>query len=88
MASINISLPEVLKTYIDKRVVAGGYGTVSEYIRDLVRQDQRQSQQELETLLLEGLDSEAATPMTSDDWIEIRSALKAKISERLERTAD
>jgi antitoxin ParD1/3/4 len=88
MTSINISLPEVLKVYVDERVVAGGYGTVSEYICDLVRQDQQQSQQQLEMLLLKGFDSEPATPMASSDWAEIRLALKAKISESLEHSAD
>ena len=81
MTSVNISLPEILKDYIDEQVVNGGYGTVSEYIRDLIRQDREQrSQKKLESLLLEGLDSGDATPMTSEDWDAVRDAVKSRVS--------
>ena len=42
MATMNISLPDPLKDYIEERVVNGGYSTTSEYFRDLVRADQKQ----------------------------------------------
>jgi antitoxin ParD1/3/4 len=84
MTSVNISLPEVLKDYVEEQVVSGGYGTVSEYIRDLIRQDQqRKAQQRLETLLLESLNSEPATAMTADDWADIRNTVRAKIVKRI-----
>ena len=51
-----------------------------EYIRDLIRQDQkRKAKEHLETLLLEGLDSGTATPMSDGDWTEIRQAVRDKI---------
>ena len=51
-----------------------------EYIRDLIRQDQkRKSKEDLETLLLEGLDSGTATPMSDRDWTEIRQAVRDKL---------
>ena len=37
MATMNISLPDTLKSFIDNRVTNDGYGNVSEYVRELVR---------------------------------------------------
>ena len=37
---INVSLPEALRLYMVKRSKESGYGSVSEYVRDLVRTDQ------------------------------------------------
>ena len=39
MASLNISLPEALKKYVEGQVASGDWGTPSEYIRELIRQD-------------------------------------------------
>jgi antitoxin ParD1/3/4 len=83
MTSINISVPESMKAYIEEQVASGGYGTVSEYFRELIRQDQKQKAKErLEILLLEGLDSEPATVMTAQDWEDIRRAVRNKIIQR------
>ncbi len=40
MTTMNISLPEQMKGWIDRRIDAGQYHNVSEYIRDLIRRDQ------------------------------------------------
>lgn len=81
MKSMNISLPDTMRTYVEEQVAAGGYSTVSEYFRELVRQDQkRKAQERLEALLLESLDSGSATPMTAGDWEEIRQAVRDKIA--------
>lgn len=83
MKSINISLPEEMRVYIEQQVASGGYSTVSEYIRQLIRQDRQQkAEQQLEKLLLEGLNSGEATPVTAEDWTEIRQAVKKKIATR------
>jgi antitoxin ParD1/3/4 len=83
MTSINISLPESMKAYVEEQVTSGGYGTVSEYMRELIRQDQkRKAKERLETLLLEGLDSGPATAMTARDWEDIRQAVRDKIVQR------
>lgn len=55
MTTMNISLPEALKAYVDRRVEEGQYGTSSEYLRELIRRDQ--ARLELRALLLEGLES-------------------------------
>jgi antitoxin ParD1/3/4 len=54
MATMNISLPDKLKSYVDNRVESDGYGTASEYVRELIRQDQqRKEQEQLERAQLE-----------------------------------
>jgi antitoxin ParD1/3/4 len=49
---MNISLPETLKTFVDEQVVERGFGTSSEYVRELIRKDQ--DRQTLRGLLLAG----------------------------------
>jgi antitoxin ParD1/3/4 len=44
MRTLNISLPASLKDFIEEQVVKRGYGTSSEYIRELVRRDQQRQQ--------------------------------------------
>lgn len=83
MKSINISLPDVMRTYVEEQVASGGYSTVSEYFRELVRQDQkRKAEERLQTLLLEGLNSGTATPLTDQDWDDIRQAVQKKVSQQ------
>jgi antitoxin ParD1/3/4 len=58
MASLNISMPDELRQFVALRTKQTHHATPTEYIRSLVREDQKRSDQErLEKLLLEGLDS-------------------------------
>jgi antitoxin ParD1/3/4 len=58
MSSVNISLPDSLRAFVERRTDEEGYGTVSDYFRALILKDQqRQGEARLETLLLEGLNS-------------------------------
>ncbi len=43
MTSINISLPETLRNFVEKRVADGGFSTASEYLRDLIRSDRERA---------------------------------------------
>jgi antitoxin ParD1/3/4 len=52
MGTMNISLPDPLKRFVDEQVRRLGYGTSSEYVRELIRKDQDRSR--LRALLLEG----------------------------------
>lgn len=52
MTSLNISLPEVLKAYVEGQVASGDWGTPSEYIRELIRQDKERRMGNLEQELL------------------------------------
>ena len=70
METMNISLPENLKGFVDSRVKAGGYSSVSEYVRDLVREDQkRHTQENLEALLLEATRSGPGREFTKAERI-------------------
>jgi antitoxin ParD1/3/4 len=55
MSTMNISLPEGLKVFVDEQVASRGYGTSSEYVRELIRRDQ--DRQRLRSLLIEGASS-------------------------------
>jgi antitoxin ParD1/3/4 len=78
MQTMNISLPERLKEFVDHQVGSGRYSSVSEYVRDLIRDDEkRKAQEKLEAFLMEGIQSSGPTGMTRQDWDDIRrEALK------------
>lgn len=58
MTTMNILLPETMKAFLDERVKNGGYGSYSEYVRELIRRDEREaSAQRLRALLQEGLEA-------------------------------
>jgi antitoxin ParD1/3/4 len=68
-ASLNVSLPKVLKEYVELRIRKGGYSTASEYVRELIREDQRrQAMEKLELLLLEGATSGTPVEATPEFW--------------------
>lgn len=75
MPSLNISLSDELKSYVEAQIKGGSYGNVSEYFRSLIRDHQRRDAQErLEFLLLEGVASKDDGPMTLSDWAQLRRA--------------
>jgi antitoxin ParD1/3/4 len=89
MQTMNISLPDQLKEFVDDQVSSGRYSSVSEYVRDLIRNDEkRKAQEKLEALLLEGLQSSQPTGMTRRDWEDIRrEALKQFEARKSRKTA-
>lgn len=62
MTTMNISLPDTLKSFVDEQVSQRGYGTSSEYVRELIRKDQDRLQ--LRGLLLVGA---ASAPTVATD---------------------
>ena len=60
MSTMNISLPDTLKSFVDEQVSQRGYGTSSEYVRELIRKDH--DRLHLRNLLLKGAGSRAAAP--------------------------
>lgn len=60
MGTMNISLPDSLKAFVDEQVTGRGYGTSSDYVRELIRADQ--DRQHLRQLLLDGAGSPVAGP--------------------------
>src|SRR2546429_5392391 len=59
MGTMNISLPDVLRSFVDEQVTQRGFGTSSEYVRELIRQDQDRVR--LRQLLLAGASSPASS---------------------------
>jgi antitoxin ParD1/3/4 len=60
MSTMNISLPDSLKSFVDEQVSERGFGTSSEYVRELIRKDQ--DRQRLRGLLLAGAASAPGSP--------------------------
>ncbi len=80
METMNIALPESMKHFVQERVAEGGYSSVSEYVRELIRADQkRKAEDRIDALLLEGLDSGESIAVTEEYWQE----KKRKLTERL-----
>jgi antitoxin ParD1/3/4 len=55
--TMNIALPDPLRAYVEERVADGEFGTPSEYIRSLIREDRERHRERLESQLLEALES-------------------------------
>jgi antitoxin ParD1/3/4 len=84
MQTMNISLPDPLKEFVEHQIADGRYSSVSEYIRELIRDDEkRKSQERLEQMLLEGLAGES-TEMTRQDWNDIRSEALSVLRGRID----
>jgi len=73
VTTLTISLPDSLKEFIEREVQTKGYGNVSEYVRGLLREAQeREANQRLEALLLEGLATGGGTPVAPQFWQDLR----------------
>lgn len=79
--TINISLPQSMKDDVDEIIESEGYGNTSEFFRDLVRgRLSDRNQKRLEELLLEGINSGPATPLTKKDFEDIKRRGLARIT--------
>ena len=82
-ASMNVSLPEALEDYVQERVAEGTFSNPSDYVRALIREDRkRRAEERLDELLMEGINSGPAEPMTAEDWADIRANLEEHIARR------
>lgn len=76
---MNISLPDTLKDFVDTQVSERGYGTSSEYVRELIRKDQDRTQ--LRRLLLAGAASSPDEPADTDYFEALRSSARKHTAE-------
>ncbi len=82
MQSMNISLPEPLKEFVDGQIASGRYSSASEYVRELIREDEkRKAEERLEELLLEGLSGDE-TKLTRKDFAQIREEAVALVRKK------
>ena len=72
---MNISLPDELRDFVEEQVKRG-YGTSSEYVRELIRRDQ--DRLHLRNLLLTGAASPPATPADETYFKRLRNRLRAE----------
>ena len=81
MPTMNISLPENLKEFVDSQVQSGDYSSVSEFMRALVRREQKDREREqLELRILEGLSSGGAVEVSPEMWEQLRQRLRGRDS--------
>ena len=82
MTSMNVSLPEELKQFAEAQT-RRGYSTPSEYVRELIREDQkRKARETLDALLLEGLNSGDSIPVDARFWADLKQEALAKLESR------
>jgi antitoxin ParD1/3/4 len=82
MTSMNVSLPEELKEYAEAQT-RNGYSTPSEYVRELIRTDQkRRMKDKLDAMLLEGLRSGDPIPVDAKFWDDLKQEAMAKLVAR------
>lgn len=79
MATMNVSLPDAMKLWVEAQSVDGRYSNASDYVRDLIRRDQERRDKiaHMQALVGEALDS-GLSERSMDD---IRAAARARLSE-------
>lgn len=80
MSTMNISLPDALKNFVDEQVSHRGYGTSSEYVRDLIRKDQ--DRQHLHNLLMAGASSKPTQPTNTTYFDGLRDKVRKTAKSR------
>ncbi|WP_295501877.1 type II toxin-antitoxin system ParD family antitoxin [Limnohabitans sp. Rim8] len=83
MSTMNISLPETLKTFVDLQVSQRGYSTSSEYVRELIRKDQ--DRLELREKLLIGAGSAPTLPVSGTYFDDLRDRVHQATSNNTPR---
>ena len=68
MSTMNISLPETLKSFVDSQVAEGDYGSSSEYVRELLRKERDRVR--LRELIMEGAASPLNEKPIDDEYFE------------------
>ena len=76
MASMNISLPDEMREWIEQQVKSGQYANASDYMRDLVRHDQRE-REAIRLALIEGEQSGISSKKVKDVIADTKKALQA-----------
>ena len=79
MATMNVSLPDPMKAWVEAQVHGGQYGNASDYVRDLIRRDQQDREQikTLQAAITKGLERGGSDRTMQDISKEARSKAKA-----------
>lgn len=81
MNTFPINLTDSLAQYLQEQIASGEYATPSDYIQALIQADQARKTR-LETLALEGIQSGPSTPMTDNDWADLRAQVRNNLGQR------
>lgn len=76
MSTMNISLPDSLKSFVNEQVTQRGYGTRSEYVRELIRKDA--DRQRLRGLLPDGATSSPTAPVDAGYFAAMRERVQQR----------
>lgn len=71
MATMNVSLPEPMKAWVEAQAETGRYSNASDYVRDIIRRDQERVEKiaALQALITEGLESGEAEAIDPEDFL-------------------
>jgi antitoxin ParD1/3/4 len=84
--TMNISLPETLREFVDERVAEGDFANASDYVRALIREDRtKRADSWLEAKLLQGLESGPAVIADDKYWEDLKAEVRARIAKRKRR---
>ncbi len=79
MATMNVSLPDSLKDFVEQQAGQRGYGTSSEFVRELIRKEQARSQ--LRALITDGLASEEGSQVDDAYFDRLRQRVRSSVEE-------
>jgi antitoxin ParD1/3/4 len=84
MATLNITLPDAMKSFVHEQAAKQGFGTVSEYMRAIIGdlQEREDRRREIREKLLEAVHSGPATPLNHADWDGIRREVHERHAKR------
>jgi antitoxin ParD1/3/4 len=86
--TMNVSVPQQLKRYVDRKVSSGDYGSASEFVREAIREKRKREEEReqakavLTAKLLEGLDSGEPIPFDDNYFPEMKRRLKTRAAKR------
>lgn len=86
MATMNVSLPDQMKRWVEEQVQTGRYGNASDYVRDLVRRDQERAeareklQQMVDEALASGINSKSRDELLEQMMSRALAAVNARKS--------
>jgi antitoxin ParD1/3/4 len=81
MSTLTLTLPDSLKEFVESQVAKGGFGDANDYFLSLLEEQRRiQEDEAVLPLLIEAIESGPATPMTREDWDDIRRSVREKLA--------
>lgn len=87
MSTMNISLPDEMKTWVEDEVKKGGFASASEFFRQLVRDAKERKENQmrdmrLQALLIEGIESGEPERVDAQWWMNLRAETEAELAKR------